>query len=366
MVDFAKLSVSLTKHGAHKLATLLRVYDSDRILEHLEGSVPGVNIELAQAKKNLWARAKDLGEQVIDGLVLIAIISSHHTLVEALVEGQGATHATGVIRRGKTLDKKAYTNFAHILEQLGYSTEHTTEAVRYDFTRLFTVPALNALAVELLDLKLRSIGWKGTAKDLPDQLIAYRLHEAFAVSEEFFRDWLAQGAAAGLAIPPLIEDTEFFSEDQDDAPVSPFNFAPGHNPKKTGVVFPKSKSKVTKMTLLHNKMQTELYGELVAKHGQACVGTEVPSGVGKTKIDLVVRIPTRCEFYEIKTSRSVKACIREAIPQLLEYALWNGKKSNCDRMIIVGPKALTPQADAYLKGLRTLFGLELHYHHHAV
>ncbi len=45
MTDLNKLAVSLTKHGAHKIAILLRHFDAKHILENLEGSIPGVNIE---------------------------------------------------------------------------------------------------------------------------------------------------------------------------------------------------------------------------------------------------------------------------------------------------------------------------------
>jgi hypothetical protein len=377
MTDVTKLSVSLTKHGAHKLATLLRLYPADEVLDHLSGSVEGVNIELAQAKKNLsasaagdvpalWDEARARGEQVIDGLVLIAIISSHHHIIEALIAGKRPLHGTGVIERGTLLGGKAYTNTAHIIEQLGYSVEHTAEAVTYDFSRLFTVPGLNDLALSLLDLKLAKAGWKPTDGDLVDALIGIRLHDAFSVSEDFFRRWLAVGESASLEVSPPVEDAEYFSDVDDDVPLSGFSFAPGHNPKKTGSVIATPRARSSKMTFLHNQMQTELFEELVAQFGKDAVGTERPSGVGQTRIDLVVKTDKFCWFYEIKTAKSVRACIREAIPQLLEYAMWHGGKPSCDRMIIVGPKKLTPQADAYLKTLRTTYGLELHYHQHPV
>ena len=53
MLDLGRLSVSLTKHGAHKLALLLAKYDKDDILNRLWDEEPGINIETAQAKKNL-------------------------------------------------------------------------------------------------------------------------------------------------------------------------------------------------------------------------------------------------------------------------------------------------------------------------
>jgi hypothetical protein len=121
------------------------------------------------------------------------------------------------------------------------------------------------------------------------------------------------------------------------------------------------KSAKGKARLLHNEIQTKLFDELVKEFGADNVGSEVASGHGATAIDLVVKTAKSFWFYEIKTAPSVKACIRQAIPQLLEYAYWDGKKSRCDRLIIVGPKPVTKTAEAYLNFLRKTFGLELSY-----
>jgi hypothetical protein len=39
-------------------------------------------------------------------------------------------------------------------------------------------------------------------------------------------------------------------------------------------------------------------------------------------MDVVVRLGIRYWFYEIKTALSARACIREALAQLLEYSYW--------------------------------------------
>ncbi len=53
MTDLNKLTVSLTKHGAHKIAALLKNYDADKILKHLTDRELGIKINSSQAKKNL-------------------------------------------------------------------------------------------------------------------------------------------------------------------------------------------------------------------------------------------------------------------------------------------------------------------------
>lgn len=95
MTNLSKLNVSLTKHGAHKIALLLAKYDKDEVLNHLWGTDEGINIESAQAHKNLsvtaagkvpdvWNKAREQGEETINALVLIAIIFSHNALIREI------------------------------------------------------------------------------------------------------------------------------------------------------------------------------------------------------------------------------------------------------------------------------------------
>lgn len=58
MTDLSRLSVSLTKHGAHKLSTLLKHIGAKDILANTLGSIEGVNIDAGQARKLLSADRK--------------------------------------------------------------------------------------------------------------------------------------------------------------------------------------------------------------------------------------------------------------------------------------------------------------------
>lgn len=374
MTDLTKLRVSLTKHGAHKLATLLRIYNKDEVLKHLWGTARGSRIEEVQARVNLsarqrgkdvavpalWNEVRSLGDPAIDAAVLLAIIFSHHQLMEALQTGAIGDTATGIVTRDEVISDKAFTNFAHVIEELGYSVEHKKEFISYDFTRMFAIKGLNVVAAELLKLKLTEARWSGKGSFV-DELVTHGFHRALAVSADYFRNWLGKGAQT---VPPVVidEDGFFSGSDGVDAEVLPgaFVFVPGHKGRKTGTVPIAPRSAVGRATLLHNKMQDALVAELVAKHGKDFVGSEQSTGNG-TAIDCVVKTGAFCWFYEIKTARSVRACIRQAIPQLLEYAYWHGGKDRCDRLIIVGPSALTKQAAKYLEFLNQSFGLEFHY-----
>jgi hypothetical protein len=359
--------VSLTKHGAHKIALLLAKFDKDQVLNHLEGSVAGINIERAQAKKNLsasnagvvpgvWNKAKSKGQDSINALTLIAIIFSHIDLINAMKSAAGAEPFTGTIVRGRELDGKAFTNFAHTIEELGYSTEHSKNHVKYDLHPIFEVDGFNELAVELLELKLATARWSKT-NSVIDELINLEFYKVFAVDEAKFRQWLMTGVLPAI---DRVDDINFFTGDDQPAQTKPYQFVAGHRSKKVGTVKVAASKADIVATLLHNEIQNSLYSKLAKQYGADCVGTEVPTGQG-TSIDLVVKTADSSSFYEIKTAYSAKTCIRQAIPQLLEYAYWDCRADKVDRLIIVGPAPATKEADAYLNFLRSQFSLEVYY-----
>lgn len=116
------------------------------------------------------------------------------------------------------------------------------------------------------------------------------------------------------------------------------------------------------IALLHNRMQAALTARLIAQYGLDNVADEHPSGLG-TKIDVVVRrSDSEFWYYEIKTSLLPRACIREAIGQLLEYAYWPGSQ-HAKRLAICGGTALDKDGEAYLAFLNKQFGLAVEYEH---
>lgn len=372
MTDLNRLTVSLTKHGAHKIAPLLVRFDKDQILKHLEGSIPGINIESAQAKKNLsataagavpevWNKARAKGEASINALTLVAVIFSHVDLINAMKNGANNEPFTGTIVRGKQLDGKAFTNFAHTIEELGYSTEHSKNHVKYDLHSLFEIDGLNSLVAELLTLKLATARWAKN-NSLADEAIANGFHKVFSIDEAKFREWLATGV-----LPPLdhVDDLDFFTGADEAGKSKAYEFVAGHRKKKVGKVKIAATKADVVATLLHNEIQNAMYAQLVEQYGQDCVGTEVPTGQG-TSIDLVLKTAKNSWFYEIKTTYSAKACIRQAIPQLLEYAYWDCQLGKADRLIVVGPVPITADAAAYLEFLRKQFSLEIYYEHFKV
>jgi hypothetical protein len=113
------------------------------------------------------------------------------------------------------------------------------------------------------------------------------------------------------------------------------------------------------VVLRHNAMQKILYERLAAKYGIENIAYENVSGVG-TRVDVIVRRDQEYWFYEIKTAQSPRACLREAIGQLLEYAFWPGAP-RVTRLIIVGETTIDGDGAEYLRYLKNQFSLPLEY-----
>lgn len=77
-------------------------------------------------------------------------------------------------------------------------------------------------------------------------------------------------------------------------------------------------------------------------------------------IDIVVKMKDEYWFYEIKIALTSRACLREAIGQLLEYGLWPGAQEP-SRFIVVGESPIDKDGEEYLSRLRNRFSLPIEY-----
>jgi hypothetical protein len=141
---------------------------------------------------------------------------------------------------------------------------------------------------------------------------------------------------------------------------SGFRFSPG-----CGTAASFTTATVTERTLdidlRHNVLKRALHDFFSEQDGAPNVGSENPTGIDfQTRIDVVRRLPTGFWFYEIKTALSARACIREALGQLLEYSIWPGAQQ-AERLVVVGEPVFDEQARAFLGRLRELFGLPIDY-----
>lgn len=140
--------------------------------------------------------------------------------------------------------------------------------------------------------------------------------------------------------------------------VDKFKFRSGCTSKISSTVATRAQRELD-IDLRHHALQEALHHQLAEKYGAGNVGTELQSGVG-TSVDVVVRQNDEYWFYEIKTSHSPRACIRQALGQLLEYAFWPGAQ-NASRLIIVGETALDEEGSMYLHMLKERFSLPIEY-----
>lgn len=137
-----------------------------------------------------------------------------------------------------------------------------------------------------------------------------------------------------------------------------FSFSPGCSvkPSSTQASLPE---RTLDINLRHNTIQLALHDFLANKHGANSVGTEIPSGVG-TRLDVVLNVSGKFHIYEIKTAQSARACVREALAQLLEYSYWPGTQE-AERLIIVGEPAANEECHEFLSALRNRFSLPVYY-----
>lgn len=355
--NLKRLRVSLTKHGAHKVAYLVQRFDKDDVINHLKGDYKSINIDEAQTRKilsisddgtapDLWNKLKSYGEQDIFDIVFIAIIFSHAELIDTMITG---IKDNCVIKRGKKIDGKAYTNFAHTIDQLGFAIEHTPDFISFDISRMFYKYYLPQFVNEILSIKLVEAGWDKT-NTLIEECQRLGVYEVFGLSSDDFETWLEETFEVDEMKISKAKAKRNFKKG--------IKFKKGHNTKFEGDVTRETSDKKQTATLLHNQIQNKVYEILSTTFPNDEIGTEVPSNTGS--IDIVRKRRNNLFLYEIKTSSHIKLNIREAISQLLEYAYWN-KIEGIEELTIIAPSKTTDEAVRYIEMLRNDFKIPLFY-----
>ena len=110
--------------------------------------------------------------------------------------------------------------------------------------------------------------------------------------------------------------------------------------------------------LKHNDYQYQLYMKLIDVYGEENVGTEV--NINGNSIDLVVKDKEVYHFYEIKTASTAKACIRQALGQILEYSYWPGNQQ-AEKLIIAGSPLPDDSTTKYIAYLNSKFNIPIEY-----
>ncbi len=259
-----------------------------------------------------------------------------------------------------------------------YSINKETKK-RYWIGEIKNTEVLDSGAAELVKAEYQRLGW---FQEMEDQIVAS------GANEEGFSDW--QGVELfNIRFKP--EDAEIYDEyieiDNDNplvkasrytfikneskfqAPkvIQPFHF---QTPSETDVESDQEEPsyrtvshqapKTVEIDLFHKRISNNLCTYLRTIYGNRNVKAEHPAGTGSNRIDIVVQENTDFLFYEIKTYSSIKACIREAIGQILEYSYFP-TKSVAKELIIVSQHKADNTIQQYMAHLRTTLNIPLYY-----
>ena len=148
---------------------------------------------------------------------------------------------------------------------------------------------------------------------------------------------------------PVVDDT------------SGFVFTPGpprpHDPDDYSTTA-RRHSGSTEVALRHRRIQDVLELELHSEPG-TLVSRENSNGIGG-RVDLIAERGPELVFYEVKVGGSARACIREALGQLLEYGFWPGA-AQPDELVVAGEPPLDNIAKDYLHTLGKRFHIPISY-----
>jgi len=142
---------------------------------------------------------------------------------------------------------------------------------------------------------------------------------------------------------------------------APFLFTPGGNTDiTTGQSSAYRNNPGYQIKHLHNEISLALYQYLGEENGWENIAREQPVHICNGSADIVLQRPGGLIFFEIKTYNTWKACVREAVGQLLEYNFFpTGKRAM--EMVVVSSMLPNDQEQTYLKNLRKELRLPLFY-----
>lgn len=144
------------------------------------------------------------------------------------------------------------------------------------------------------------------------------------------------------------------------SPVRGVLFRPTRNPQNDETYTRHRKTTET-VNSRHVTIQKALYKELAARYSAADVAEEMPVVGGR--VDMVVNEGDALTLYEIKTANTAFACVKEAMGQLLSYALVGGLSEHYQMkaIVIVGEAAMDEQTQKLTERLTQQLDFECRY-----
>ena len=141
-----------------------------------------------------------------------------------------------------------------------------------------------------------------------------------------------------------------------------FNFKPGSGNKVTRTTASIAAQHHT-VVLRENRLQSALRDYLASIYGSENVSKEQKISTIRGRLDradVMVRCGDTYWLYEAKAHVNDRACIRDALGQLLEYSFWPGNQG-ATKLFVVAEAALTPEGAQYLKLLKCRFRIPIEY-----
>lgn len=138
-----------------------------------------------------------------------------------------------------------------------------------------------------------------------------------------------------------------------------FNFLSG-KASNTGEYTKTTSKTISKVRRRHGEITDDLYDYLLAIGNSENNISVEKTRVGGAIVDVALKVKNGFTLFEAKTSNSAIKNIRQALGQILEYALLDGD-INCNKLIIVGPAKLTPTGLDYFERLKSLITTKIEY-----
>jgi len=372
-MDIRLLRVSLTKHGAYKVAALLRRYPVDEVLSHCRDRALGIDIDLAQAQRNLSTRQDEKvpdywhdikatnDERLLNSCVFVSIIFSHYELISTMIRST-TRNCIGRVTRGQVIDGKAYTNFADIIRKLGFAEtpEHIPQYIDFNFSHVLSSSNYSGYIRQIISQKLTEAGLTEQS-ELISICVEHHINRVFGLSATEFAVWITSGVHAqsrdDFRISEELQDSQHEMELTHET--GEFLFMEGHNEKREEARQVVGSSEPRVLTFLHSRIQNQLCKQLAAIHGHANVGSEQNAGYGN-KVDVVLKEAGGYTFFEIKTDPSLRLCVRHALAQLIEYSYFPNRRQ-ANHLVIVSQHKLTKSMTRYMQHLRETLRLPVVY-----
>lgn len=122
----------------------------------------------------------------------------------------------------------------------------------------------------------------------------------------------------------------------------------------------KREAKIIQSQAIHDEIQQLLFDYLENKHGKENVGMEKPAGNGN-RTDISVETKRGITIYEVKAYKKPALNIRNAIGQLMEYALYPNPINKIDELVIVSNLPLSKTDLEFLNNIRQHTSLKFFY-----